>query len=180
MDDIGFWILVSIGIVVSVMLATAVIGIFLPRLHRVTCALALKQTPEVVWQVVTDHAHLPEWHAKVTKVERLLDKRGHEVWRETYKGDYGLVLETTEVSPPTRLVRTITDEKGPFTGRWEFTLTPTETGCRLSITEFGAVRNPFFRFMIRLFMKPEVYLEMYLQALAHKFGEPATIEKYVV
>src|SRR5437764_4749955 len=157
MGDIGFWILVSVGIVVGILLAITVIGLFLPRSHRVTCALALKQTPVAVWQVITDHGRVPEWHANVIKVERLLDKRGHEVWKETYKGDYGMVLETTELSPPTRQVRTMTDEKGPFSGRWEFALTPTETGCRLSITEFGEVRNPFFRFMFRLFMKPEIY-----------------------
>jgi uncharacterized protein YndB with AHSA1/START domain len=138
----------------------------------------LKQTAGAVWQVITDYASVPAWHPYVRKVERLPDKNGHEIWKETYPDNYGLILETTETTAPARLVRTIADEKGPFAGRWEFTLTATDTGCRLSITEFGDIANPFFRVMFRTGgMKPEVYLEMYLIALAKRFGEPAAIEK---
>jgi uncharacterized protein YndB with AHSA1/START domain len=177
MDDIVFWILISLGIIVGILAAICLIGAFLPAAHEVTRALALNQAPDTVWRVITDFANVPTWQLNVIKVEKRPDKDGHEVWKETYKGNYGLFLETTQWSPPTRLVRTIADDKGPFKGRWEFTLALTPTGCRLSITEFGEVRNPFFRFMFRLFMKPEVYLEMYLQALAKKFGDASTIEK---
>ncbi|MBI1830737.1 MAG: hypothetical protein HYR84_04720 [Planctomycetes bacterium] len=105
------------------------------------------------------------------KIEKQPDKNGHEVWKERYTGNYGLFLETAEATAPTRLVRIIADDGGPFTGRWVFVLAPVEAGCTLAITEFGEVRNPFFRFMFRMFMKPEYYLEMYLKALSAKFGE---------
>ncbi|MSQ93616.1 MAG: SRPBCC family protein [Gemmataceae bacterium] len=171
MGDIGFWLLISIGIVVGILLLIAAFGMTLPRTHQVARSITLKQTPDTVWQTITDFANVTTWNENVLKMEKQPDKNGHELWKETYKGNYGLFLETTEATPPIRLVRTIADEKGPFTGRWEFALTPTEVGCKLTITEFGEVGNPFFRVMFRLFMKPEVYVEMYLTAFAKKFGE---------
>ena len=177
MGDLWFWILMSLAVVAGIFGAIFLIGSFLPRGHEITRSLSLKQTPEAVWQLITDYANVLSWQSNVVKVEKQPDKNGHEVWKETYKGDYGLFLETTEAAPPTRLVRSIADDKGPFSGRWEFALAPVEGGCKLSVTEFGEVGNPFFRFMFRLFMKPEVYLVMYLTSLARKFGEPAMIEK---
>jgi len=99
------------------------------------------------------------------------------VWRETFVGGYPMRLETVEAAPPRRLVRAIADEKGPFAGRWEIDVAPIDTGCRVTIIEYGDVANPFFRFMARLFMNPAMYLEIYLKALAGKFGEPAVIER---
>lgn len=171
MGEIGFWLLVSIGIVVGVLAAIFVAGCFLPRSHQVTRSRALKQTPTVVWQAIIDYANMPTWHPEVIQVERMPDKNGHPVWKETDRRSYVLLLETTEATAPTRLVRTIADEDGPFTGRWEFALTALEAGSRLSITEVGEIANPFFRVMFRLYMKPEYHLELYLQAVAKKFGE---------
>jgi uncharacterized protein YndB with AHSA1/START domain len=177
MDDIGYWILGSIGIVVGSLASIFLIGCFVPRAHKVARSLALKQTPAAVWQIITDFANVPSWHADVVKVERQADRNMHELWKETYRGNYGLFLETTEFAAPTRLVRTIADDGGPFTGRWEFTLAAIEGGCRLTLTEHGDIRNPFFRVMFRLYMRPEKYVVVYLTALAKKFGETAVIEK---
>src|SRR5437867_3235219 len=107
MDDIAIWILVSVGIVVGSLLAIALIGLFLPRSHQVARSIMLQQAADAVWAVITDYANVPGWHAQVVKVERAADKNGHAVWTETYKGNYGLSLETTEATAPTRLVRTI-------------------------------------------------------------------------
>jgi hypothetical protein len=169
--NVLFWIGITLAILVGILLLIAVIGAFLPRYHQVSRTTELRQTPDVVWQTITDYANIPAWHREIVKVEKLPDRDGHEVWRETYKGSYPITMETTEAAAPSRLVRHITDEKGPFTGRWEFALAEMEGGCRITITEHGDIANPFFRFMARLFMNPATYLEMYLNALAQKFGE---------
>jgi hypothetical protein len=153
------------------------VGSFLPRAHCVARALPTRQSPAALWQAISNIAGVPDWHPEVLRVERLPDRNGREVWRETYKGNYPLQLETVEATPPRRLVRSIADEKGPFHGRWEFEIAPTGDGSRLTITEHGEIPNPFFRFMARLFMNPAVYLEMYLKALAAKFGEAAALER---
>jgi uncharacterized protein YndB with AHSA1/START domain len=171
--DLLPWIgmaLLVFGVVVAVI---AVSGARMPRTHAVFRTLESKQPPEAVWAVVTDFAGTPSWHADVTKVERLPGRNGHEVWRETYRGGYGLRLETLEATPARRLVRSIVDEKGPFKGRWEFDLEPLPTGTRVTLTEYGEIANPFFRFMARVFMNPAFYIEQYLQALAVKLGDAA-------
>ncbi len=169
--DLLPWLLMSLGVVALVLAAIAVAGAFMARSHAVFRTLESKQPPEVVWAVVTDFPNTPTWHPEVKQVERLSDHEGHAVWRETYRNGYPIRLETTEATPPCRLVRAIQDEKGPFQGRWVFELTPTDAGTRLTITEHGDIANPFFRFMARVFMNPAIYLELYLKALAVKLGD---------
>jgi uncharacterized protein YndB with AHSA1/START domain len=168
---------VTVAIVGGVLLLLTIIGAFLPRYHQVSRSVEIKQTPEILWQTITDYAHVPDWHREIVTVEKLPDRAGREVWRETYKGNYPITLETGATEPPRRLVRHIADEKGPFAGRWEFDLAPTAAGCRVTITEHGDIANPFFRFMARLFMNPATYLDMYLEALAEKFNQEAEIEQ---
>lgn len=177
MDGILWWVVIGVGALAGILALVTAIGALLPKRHVASRAVRLKQPPEEVWKVVTDFAAAPAWHRAVQQVERLADKDGHEVWRETYAGGYPIVLETKEAVPPRRLVRSIADESGPFTGRWEFALSPEDGGTRVTLTEHGEVRNPFFRFMARAFMDPAAYLELYLKALADRFGEPAVIEK---
>jgi len=167
-----YWILAAIGIIVLVFGLIALYGLTLPSAHQVSRTILIKQSPEVIWQTITDFANAPAWNANVATIEKLPDRSGHEVWRETYKNGYGLTLETLERAPPTHLVRLIADVDGPFTGRWEYALTPIDGGCRITITEFGEVANPYFRVMAKLFMNLATHLEIYLAALATKFGEP--------
>ncbi len=170
--DILLWILAGVGIVAAILALIALYGLTLPKGHQIARTIAIKQPIEIVWQTITDFPNVPSWNGNVAKMEKLPDQNGHEVWRESYKNGYGLTLATTEATPPTRLVRTIADVGGPFTGRWEFVLTAVEGGCRVTITEFGDVGNPYFRVMAKWFMKPEAHLELYLAALAVKFNEP--------
>jgi hypothetical protein len=170
-----FYALIALGTLVGVVALIAIIGMFMPRSHQVARSLPLKQTPEAIWQVISDFPNEVSWHPGVLKVERMPDKNGHEVWHETYKGGYAIKLETLEATPPRRLVRSIADEGGPFSGRWEFDIAPVESGSRITIIEYGDVSNPFFRFMARMFMNPAQYLELYLRSLAAKFNEPAAV-----
>lgn len=168
-------IAIAADVLAGVVLLITLLGLLCNASHRASRTVTLHQTVDTVWQAISDIAAVPTWNKMVLKTEKLPDRDGHEVWRETYTGNYPILLETTESSPPTRLVRTIADEMGPFTGRWEFALTPEEAGTRLTITEVGAVPNPFFRFMARMFMDPHQYIDLYLKALAGKFSEKPAI-----
>lgn len=170
-----FYLAIAADVLAGIVLLITLLGLLCRRAHQVSRAASLQQPVEAVWQAISDIAAVPSWNRMVLKAEKLPDRDGHELWRETYTGNYAVLLETTEASPPNRLVRTIADEKGPFSGRWEFILVPEESGARLTITEFGAVPNPFFRFMARMFMDPHQYIDLYLKALAGKFNETATI-----
>jgi hypothetical protein len=175
--DILFWVGIVAGVLAGLILLIALAGLFFKKAHVVGRSLALQQTPETIWQTISDFPNQPNWCGLVTKAERQPDQNGQEVWRETYTGNYPILLRTTEAVPPTRLVRTIADEKGPFRGRWEFDIAPKDQGCTVTITEHGEIPNPFFRFMARMFMDPAMYLELYLKALAKKFNETGVLEK---
>jgi uncharacterized protein YndB with AHSA1/START domain len=171
-----FWVLIIAVVFVAVLGVLLLIGSFLPRAHVVSRSIPMSQPRQEVWQVITDFANAPAWRGDVLRVERMPDRNGHDVWRETYQGNMGIQLETVEAVAPQRLVRLIADEKGPFSGRWEFALAETGSGSRVTITEHGVIPNPFFRLMARLFMDPAQYLEKYLRALAERFGEPVVLE----
>ena len=170
------WILLVTGVLVGLFVLSVIIGALLPKGHVVSRSLKSQAPPEKIWQVISDFPNVPTWHPEVIQVERLPDRHGQEVWRETYKGGHLMKLETTQRLPPRRLVRAIADEKGPFTGCWEFEIMAVAEGSRITITEKGAISNPLIRLIFRLFMKPAVYLEKYLQALATKFGEAGVVE----
>jgi uncharacterized protein YndB with AHSA1/START domain len=174
------WLYVGLGVVAAVVVTVVVVGSLLPRGHRVARAVQLSAPPETVWQLVTDFRNLSSWHPHVLKVEQLADQDGREVWRETYKGNMALALQTREAVRPRRLVRTIVGDDQPFTGRWEFALEPANGGTRLTIEEVGEVPNPVFRFVARVFMNPATHLETYLKALAAKVGGPAAVESPVL
>jgi hypothetical protein len=95
-----------------------------------------------------------------------------------------LALRVLEAPPPQQMtpgrhVRKIVNDDLPFGGVWEYSLEPvatgSESGCKLSITERGEVKNPVFRFVSRFIMGHAATIEGYLKDLARKFGEPAKI-----
>ena len=90
------WILIGLGSVIGVLALLAVVGCFFPRHHVASRSLRSKRPPEEVWNVVSDYAAVPGWHPEIKKVERLPDRDGHEVWRETDKRGYPVQLETVE------------------------------------------------------------------------------------
>jgi uncharacterized protein YndB with AHSA1/START domain len=175
--EVVYWVAVGVACVAGILAGIALLGCFLPRGHVASRSLRTRKPPEAVWEVVRDFAATPTWHPEVQRVERLPDHDGREVWRETDRRGYPLQLETVEAAAPHRLVRAIADEKGPFSGQWEFDIQPADDGgSRVTLTEQGQIPNPFFRFMFRMFMTPTWYLELYLKALAVKLGDEPVLE----
>ncbi len=171
-----FWLLVAIGIMIGVIGLVILIGSFLPEEHVASRTLALPQSPQIVWGVISDFPGTPKWHAEVKSVERLPDLNGHEVWQEEYQRNMKIPLETIQSAAPGKLVRRIADDNLPFGGTWEYIIIPTtEGGSQLTITERGKVKNPFFRFMSRYVFGQATTIENYLKALAAKFGQQTAI-----
>lgn len=170
------WAAVVVGVLVGLLVLITLVGSFFPRSRVAARTLKSGCPPELLWQIITDFAAVPKWHAQVRRVERLCDRDGHEVWREIHKGGAPLQLESVECVPYRRLVRRIVDEKKVFSGRWEYDLAPDGSGSRLTVTEHGEVGNPFFRFLWTVMMNPTMYIDLYLTALAKKLGEDAVLE----
>ena len=175
MKKIMTWIFGIVGLLVLAGIVVFVIGSFLPENHVASKTLTLKQSPETVWQVLTDFANQPKWHSEMKSVERLADRNGHEVWQEEMSG-MKIPLETLQVEAPKKLVRRIAADDLGFGGDWEYTLAPTgDGGCKLTITENGKVPSPLFRFMSKYVFGHTATMEAYMKALAAKFGETPSI-----
>ncbi len=164
------WILVPLGIIVSIIAVVVVIGALLPREHTVTRAARFKEPPAAIWQAITDYNKFPEWRKGVERVE---PKGG---WVEYVKGAGRIPLEIDESVPPRRLVVHIADPNLPFGGTWTYEIAPSGDGSTLRITENGTVSNPFFRFVSQVVFGLRATIDQYLKDLAAKFGENVTLE----
>lgn len=171
------WLLAPVALLAVLLLIVVAVGMVISRQHVASRTLKTRQSPETVWRVVTDYEGQPAWRKDLKKVERLPDREGREVWREVYEDGSPLTMETTESVAPSRLVRTIADEGGPFSGRWEYEIKADgASGTRLTITERGEVPNPFFRFVSRFVIGHTYFMEKFQKDLAAKFGEEPVIE----
>jgi len=168
------WPLVALGIVLGLFLLATVIGYSMPASHRATRSARFSRAPEEVWVAIADIRGQPSWRREITRAERLPDRNGHEVWRESDASGSGVAFETLESVPPVRLVRRIVDDSLPFGGTWTMVLTPEGDGTRLAVTEEGVVRNAFFRFLVRVVIGYGATADAYLRALGTKFGEEVT------
>ncbi len=171
---IFLWIAGSIAGLVALV---AIVGLFLPREHRVSRSLKLAKTqPDAVWAVITDHGRDPSWRSDVAATVRLADIKGHAVWQDQFKNGQQMSYETTESIPNEKLVRLIVDSGGPFGGTWTYQLQPEGTGTRITITEDGWVSNPIFKTIGKFVIGYNATLEGYLKNLATKAGEDAKPE----
>jgi len=168
------WVLIIVGIVVGLVALVAAIGALLPKSHVAARAAKFKQSPQTIWDTITDIAAVPCWRPEVQSVEKLPDRNGHPVWVEISKMGR-LPYEITVYDPPKRFVTTIADDTLPFGGNWTYEISEAEGGSILTITENGEIYNPFFRFMARFIFGYHTTLEAYLKNLGKKFGEEITI-----
>lgn len=164
------WLLIVPGVLVAVVAVVALVGALLPAGHVAARTARYSRPPEAVWAAITDLEAAPSWRPGITKMERLPDRGGKPVWRES--GRFGdMTFEVTELDPPRRMVTTIADPDLPFSGRWTYDVRPAGQGSELTVTEEGEVHNPIFRFMSRFVFGHHRTIEGYLKALGRRLGE---------
>ncbi|MCC6675859.1 MAG: SRPBCC family protein [Phycisphaerales bacterium] len=164
------WVLIVAGVVIGVPVLLALAGMLLPRGHVAVRSVKLKAGPDAVWALVSDLAGVPAWWPYLSKVERLADRNGREVWKETRANRWSIPLETMESIPGRRLVRRIADEDLAFGGEWVYEIEPSEGGSLVTVTERGEVKKPVLR-VFTLFGKKRAGIDSYLKALARRLGE---------
>jgi uncharacterized protein YndB with AHSA1/START domain len=165
------WVVIVIGGLFGLVALMALIGAFVPREHRATNTVTLRQPPDSVWNVVRDLGGTPSWWAEIKESVRQPDQNGREVWRQKMSG-FDVPLVVMEAVPPRRLVTQIDASAGAaFGGTWTYELTPDSGGTRISVTEAGWIGNPIFRFLSRFVFGYYGSLDGYLKALGERFGE---------
>ena len=164
------WVLVGLGLIVGLILLLVAVGMFIPKAHVASRKARFNQPPDVVWEAITDVADQVSWRTGLAKVERLPDREGNAVWRETSKRTGPLTMMVITNEPPHRMINQIVDNKS-FGGSWTYELTPTDDGGELTITESGEIYNPIFRVFARFVFGYTATMETYLRQLGTKFGE---------
>src|SRR6266850_273093 len=143
------WVLITLGVLVGLIALMALVGAFLPREHRATSSIALRQPPDSIWSVVRDFAGVRAWFPGMTESQRLPDRDGHEVWRQKM-GGFDMPIIVLESTAPRKLVTQIDPTaSASFGGTWTYELVLDSVGTRISVTESGWISNPIFRFMSR-------------------------------
>ena len=169
------WLLIAgCGIVVLILLVF-IIGALLPARQTFTRRMQLKQTPDAVFSLLANVAELPQWTRSVKTVEMLPPEKGREVTRQTFRNGMVMIITTSESLRPSKLVRKMSDANGTFSGSWSYEFTPTDGGCRITVTEQVEFPSPPFRVLARVFGFTK-YVDERLQDIAAKFGEPAVID----
>lgn len=169
------WILIVLGVVVGLILFIGIVGMLIPKSHVASRKARFNQTPEIVFDAITEFQGQTAWRTGLAKVERLPDRDGKAVWRETNRRTGPLTMMILTSDPPYRMVSQIVDNKS-FGGSWTYELAPTEGGCELTITESGEIYNPIFRVFARFVFGYTATMETYLRQLGTKFDEVAEPE----
>ncbi len=169
------WILVVLGALIGLVLLIVLVSALLPKEHRATASITLRQPPDSVWGVIRDLAGYPDWSADLQSTERVADPGGREVWRQRDRRGQELPVEVVESESPHRLVTRITDASLPFSGTWTIQVQEAPGGSRVTLTEAGEIRSPLFRFMARFVFGYYGTIESFLGALSRRFGEQATV-----
>jgi len=157
----------------ALLVVSTLIGLALPRGHRLTRSAVVPKAPGEVWRLVGDIAAYPAWVPRVEKMERLAAAPGRVLWRET--NVYGRVTwEEVERVPGRLLVLRLADERASYGGTWTYAVAPAPGGgTRVSVTEDGWVSNPFFRFLARYVIGYGDAVDLYLAGLEDRLKRRA-------
>lgn len=168
-------------ILIRIALALLVLGgavylyaLTIPANQTHTRTIALKQTPDAIFALLSDVEGMPKWNRHLEKVELLPPIEGKPATRQTFTGNMQMTIVTSESAPPSRLVRSMGDIGGPFVGSWSYQITPTPEGSQVALTEDSEMKNPFARMAVKFF-GPTKYMDEHLEDMAKHFGESALI-----
>jgi uncharacterized protein YndB with AHSA1/START domain len=176
------WILRILGTIVALIILLIVaiyaIGSRLPEKHSAVRVARYRQSPEAIWEAITDYEKFPSWRSNVNSVEPLASPDAAPSWREHDAHGNSLPYHVVESDPPRRLRVAIADPNLPFGGTWTTDILPIPpNGCIVQITEDGEIHNVFFRFMSRYIFGYTATMDTYLKDLGKKFGETTIIER---
>ena len=171
------WLGVAIGALVGAVAAMTLLGWLMPSRYVVSQSFLLPVPVADVWATLADYPGQLAWRRGLTAVDRLPDKGSTGVWRESF-GRSTTRSTTIEARSPDWLVRQADEEGGAIRRRWEFALEPVVSprNTRITLTEFGEIRNPLRRFVVRFITGRSTTLKDFLRDLAYRFdAKPALI-----
>lgn len=157
------WFVRLLALLGMLILAMLITGSVLPEKHMATVSREFNASREHIWAILTDFEHLPQWRSDLKEI-----KTGTNTFTEVSESGDVVEYRIDEFSAPERLVTTIVTPDLPYGGSWTYELEPTESGCKLTITENGEVYNPLFRFMSKYMFGHTTTMEQFMNDLTKK------------
>lgn len=146
--------------------ALVVIGSTQPRAHVATGSVVVTASVGVVWDTIVDYESMPDWADGVGRIERMPDRDGKPVYRET-RDDMSLTFVFEEVERPRRLVVSLGDAAGNFGGAWTYELEAQGANTEVTVTEEGWIEPAVFRFVMMV-IGYDATIQQFLAALQAK------------
>ncbi len=149
------FIWVGLGGVALLVVTVVVIGLNMPERYEGHSQVVYATTPEDVWSALLDYEGHPMTGKMTKSVEAQPAENGLPVWIEDMGHGELITVKTVEAERPRHMVREMTAKSMPMTSRWEYTLEPTDEGCKLTIDGETYIRRgtwhvPIFRVMMAL------------------------------
>jgi hypothetical protein len=166
-------LLMVAGVILLVVLAVIVIGLFLPKRHFASRSAHYRATPEQLFSLI---AGPQNWRPDVLRCEAAPGDAGRELVRETTRDGKTVTYEVFDSIPPKSITRRIATQNLPYAGSWTYTLQPSGGGTTVRITENGEIYNPVFRFMSRFVIGQTRTIEAYLHALGKATGQAVEVK----
>jgi uncharacterized protein YndB with AHSA1/START domain len=166
---IFLWVL--LWIVATLIVASQLIGHFLPERFEGRAHADFDAAPAEVWQALQDVDRHPMTGRMKQAVERLPDEHGLPCWVEDMGHGERITVKTVTADRPRRIVREMSSAKVDMSSRWEYGLEPRDAGSRLELHGVTHIRGStamtrMFRFMMVVGGGVKKGLEIQLRMLA--------------
>lgn len=133
----------------------------------------LKESPDVVWQVLVGLDDHPSWRRGVSRIERLPDDSGQPAWLE-FDGASSREVRIAEALPPVRLVTEHREANGVEASlAWD--LTRSAAGSQLTVTRRVVLSHPVERAVGGLFGLPGRELDRAVADLSLRLSAAARL-----
>lgn len=159
-------VLIVLVVLAGAMLLLGVVGLLLPRRHKVKRSARLPVSPQQVWDVITDYVNQPRWNPNLDEVRRGEDgPDGQPRWIEVHREGFEQTLRVLEAHPPHEVVWDFEEPHHSSRGTWTALLEPVEDNqTKMTIVQRDVIRNPFAR-VIAWIRRPDSEIKLYLEAL---------------
>jgi hypothetical protein len=169
-------LLTLLAIPLLLLLLAAWVGARLPKTHAAASRLVLDAPLDAVWDAVIDFKSYPRWRPGLARVDAGPELDGRSTWFECCGPKLKVQLQFVEFVPRQRLVTRLVGERLPIFGTWTYEFAESAGKTLLTITESDKIYHPLFRFFSYFVLSPHGAMDVFLIALARKFGQDAKPE----
>jgi hypothetical protein len=164
------WIFISLGILIVLIAIIYLIGSMMNVKHVASIQREFKKTSaDEILATITNYKDYPSWRSGIK--ELTVDSVNHWTEKNSHGDKVSYRLEV--IDEKGKLITMILNKDLAYGGFWEFTITPIDNGCSVSIVENGEVYNPLFRFMAKYVFGHETTLKNYVNDLEIKLNSKA-------